>query len=321
VAIWYKNVDPNTPFSGNIGFNARTVLVDNYTAYWLYFPDADAYVPPFYGGVVLSLIHTTDFGRFSIQSPFVNPQVPVATSYFVHTVWTDGVLSPSPGVLIEAPGGGPPATDVTDRPGRLLGVISGTVSLSGTSLVDVVDDAGRLVGIVSVSGTVDTELPAAVALADATLNPTVPGVGSFGMVWNPSAISPRWERQTSNEPTTAGVDERAGTTTTANAAAVVTFAASVDRTNWLSGYTVEGLGATAASVQTLTITGLSGGTRVHRIVVPAGVAVALGVNGRLVVEFNRPWPASGPNTAIVGTLSAFGAGNTTEQLSMHGFLK
>lgn len=37
---------------------------------------------------------------------------------------------------------------------------------------------------------VDTELPAAAALADGASNPTVPGVGAFGMVWNGAS----WER-------------------------------------------------------------------------------------------------------------------------------
>lgn len=194
-----------------------------------------------------------------------------------------------------------------------------SVTVSNTVAVDVTDEAGRQLGIVSITGSVDTELPAAAALADNTANVTVPGVGAFNSVWNP--VSSVWERYSSVDPTTPSVTELAGTTATANAASVVTFAAVASRRNWLSGYIVEGLGATAAAVVTLTITGLLGGTLIHRIVVPAGAAVALGVNGRLVVEFARPWPASTTNTAIVGTLAAFGAGNTAQQLSMHGFLK
>lgn len=49
---------------------------------------------------------------------------------------------------------------------------------------------------VTVSGTVtvDSELPAAVTLADNTANPTVPGVGSFGMIFDGST----WDRQPGN---------------------------------------------------------------------------------------------------------------------------
>lgn len=44
----------------------------------------------------------------------------------------------------------------------------------------------------TVSGPVDTELPAAAALADATANPTAPAVGAFLMGWD--AISSHWDR-------------------------------------------------------------------------------------------------------------------------------
>jgi hypothetical protein len=45
-------------------------------------------------------------------------------------------------------------------------------------------------GTISISGAVDTELPAAAALADATANPTAPAVGAFGLVWNGAT----WDR-------------------------------------------------------------------------------------------------------------------------------
>lgn len=56
---------------------------------------------------------------------------------------------------------------------------------SGTDYVPLVDGDGHFqVDVLSLSGTVDTELPAAVALADGVANPTVPGVGAFLMAWD-----------------------------------------------------------------------------------------------------------------------------------------
>lgn len=67
-----------------------------------------------------------------------------------------------------------------------------TLANDSTGLVSVDDNGGSLTvdGTVSVSGAVDTELPAAAALADNTANPTVPGVGAFGMVFDGST----WDR-------------------------------------------------------------------------------------------------------------------------------
>lgn len=90
--------------------------------------------------------------------------------------------------------------------------VDGTVAVSGTVAVTqsgvwdevgindsgnsiTVDDGGGSLtvdGTVGVSGTVtvDSELPAAVALADNAGNPTAPAVGAFGMVWDGST----WDR-------------------------------------------------------------------------------------------------------------------------------
>jgi hypothetical protein len=52
------------------------------------------------------------------------------------------------------------------------------------------DNAGRPNVNVNGTVTVDTELPAAAALADAVANPTVPGVGGFALMWNGAT----WDR-------------------------------------------------------------------------------------------------------------------------------
>lgn len=64
-----------------------------------------------------------------------------------------------------------------------------------TIRMQAISSAGGGVGSGGVSG--DTELPAAAALADATVNPTVPGVASFLMCWNGTT----WDRcQSTRDP-------------------------------------------------------------------------------------------------------------------------
>lgn len=69
-----------------------------------------------------------------------------------------------------------------------------TVANDSTGVLSVDDNGGSLTvdGTVAVSGTVtvDSELPTAAALADDTANPTVPGVGAFGMVYDGTT----WDR-------------------------------------------------------------------------------------------------------------------------------
>lgn len=64
---------------------------------------------------------------------------------------------------------------------------------SGASAVNIQDGGNSITvdGTVSVSGPVDTELPAAAALADATANPTIPSVGAETLVFNGTT----WDRQ------------------------------------------------------------------------------------------------------------------------------
>ena len=73
----------------------------------------------------------------------------------------------------------------TDSAGRVgIADLGGSISINdGGNVISVDDAAGSLTvdGTVSVSGAVDTELPAAAALADNTANPTVPATGAFLM--------------------------------------------------------------------------------------------------------------------------------------------
>lgn len=79
--------------------------------------------------------------------------------------------------------------------GANSGVDIGDVTInnaSGASAVNIQDGGNSITvdGSVSITGTVDTELPTAAALADNTANPTAPAVGAFGMVWDGAA----WDR-------------------------------------------------------------------------------------------------------------------------------
>lgn len=84
---------------------------------------------------------------------------------------------------------GTTAQPVTDN-GSTLSVDDGGGNIS-------IDDGGNTItvdGTVAISGAIDTELPAAAALADNTANPTVPGVGSFDHVWDGAT----WDRLPGN---------------------------------------------------------------------------------------------------------------------------
>lgn len=77
-----------------------------------------------------------------------------------------------------------------------LGADNDVVISDGGNVISV-DDAGGSItvdGTVAVSGSVDTELPAPAALADNTGNPTAPGVGAFGMLWDGA----NWDRSPGN---------------------------------------------------------------------------------------------------------------------------
>ena len=102
----------------------------------------------------------------------------------------------------------------------------------------------------------------------------------------------------------------------ANASAVATIAAKPGQIAFLSGFQVTAAGATAASNVNATITGLAGGTITYTFTFPTGAAVAAFA---LTPSFYPALQASAPNTAIVVTLPAGGAGNTNAAVSAQGF--
>lgn len=114
-------------------------------------------------------------------------------------------------------------------------------------------------------------------------------------------------------PTPVDVD---ATQTGAAAAISAVLPGVAGSTTYLTGFEVTGTGATAASVIVVTVTGILGGTKSYIIAIPAGVTTPI---TPLQVEFSRPIPASGPNQAITVSVPSFGAGNTNEAVTAHGY--
>lgn len=108
----------------------------------------------------------------------------------------------------------------------------------------------------------------------------------------------------------------AGSGNVANASAVATLTGTATTTVYIAGFEITGGGATAASVVTVTVAGLLGGTRSYTYGAVAGAGVP---NAPLVVAFNPPLPASAINTPIVVTCPALGSGNTNATVVAHGF--
>lgn len=103
----------------------------------------------------------------------------------------------------------------------------------------------------------------------------------------------------------------------ANATATATLPAAVGKTTYISGIQVSGFGATAAGVAGCTISGLVGGVAMQLLVaVPAGNTLAITTHN---VTFNPPIPAAAPNTAIVATMNALGAGSNQAIVNIQGF--
>lgn len=100
----------------------------------------------------------------------------------------------------------------------------------------------------------------------------------------------------------------------ANAAATATMAAVPAKTNYCTGIILAGLGATAAGVANLTITGALGGTIPIPIPIPAGVGVPF------FYTLPGVFAASGPNVALVVSLAAAGAGNTNASVTLTGYV-
>ena len=131
------------------------------------------------------------------------------------------------------------------------------------------------------------------------------------------------ELNTAADPLTAAVLLGTQATTPADASATGAAAALAPAlpaqagiTNWVTGFEVTGSGATAGSVIVVTLTGVVGGPLSYDLVIPAGVLNSV---TPLIVQFPQPIPATGPNVAITLNVPSFGAGNTNEAATIHGY--
>jgi hypothetical protein len=104
----------------------------------------------------------------------------------------------------------------------------------------------------------------------------------------------------------------------AASAATISLPAVSGRTNYVSGFSVTGLGATGAATLQITLGSLIGSvTQTYIYEVPAGATTAAPT---LIVTFAPPLPASAANTAITLTVPSFGSGNTNASANIWGFL-
>lgn len=121
----------NIAIAKGVGFQPQSVLIDNYTAYWLYIPDANSYIAPFYTGTVKPLRHSTDYVQIQYKSPFTVTQNPTDVSYFVYAVWTDAVVAPAPGVASSVSTGGAVSNIVTLDPASIAALCACICACSG----------------------------------------------------------------------------------------------------------------------------------------------------------------------------------------------
>lgn len=128
-------------------------------------------------------------GGGSFENVKVNPSGALTVSAAQDGTWNINNVSGT----ISLPTGAATAANQTTMIGHVDGIegLLTTIDADTSTLAGAVAGSEMQVDIVSSATiTVDSELPAAAALADDTANPTVPGVGAFGLVWDGAT----WDR-------------------------------------------------------------------------------------------------------------------------------
>ena len=106
------------------------------------------------------------------------------------------------------------------------------------------------------------------------------------------------------------------TATAAAGVMTLTIPAVAGYWGYVTGFTITGLGATAASGVTATLSGVGAVAFSFVVAVPAGATVGV---TPLTVLFTDALQSTAPNTAIVLTVPSFGAGNTSAAATLTGY--
>ena len=125
-----------------------------------------------------------------------------------------------------------------------------------------------------------------------------------------------------SQPSATPVANSSGNKAAASATAVLP--AAQGKVTYIEGFDITGSGATAASIITVTVTGLNSsiGTLSYDVVIPAGATTGIGGTGNpgmIPVRFPTPLPASAANATITVTVPSFGTGNTNACVTAYGF--
>lgn len=110
-------------------------------------------------------------------------------------------------------------------------------------------------------------------------------------------------------------DIKASSGVVANAVATATLPAALGKTTFLIGFDLTVTGATAG-LEIVAVINFGGATWSYPIIVPAGAT-----SNAVFIQrsLHRPAPADAPNTAIVGTVPAAGAGDVAVCMNIHGY--
>lgn len=102
----------------------------------------------------------------------------------------------------------------------------------------------------------------------------------------------------------------------ANNPASASLVGAAGKTTYITGFEVTGTGATNALPVTVTVGNVAGGNLSYSY---AAVGDPLAANVPLIVPFNPPLPASGPNVTITVSCQKLDGGNIQNSINVHGF--
>jgi hypothetical protein len=102
----------------------------------------------------------------------------------------------------------------------------------------------------------------------------------------------------------------------AAATATATLPATPGKITYITGFQMTAGGSTAVSSVTCTVTNVVTGTLSYTF---STAATADSPSPALIVNFNPPLPANAPNTTIVASCPALGAGNAHAAMTAQGF--